>query len=401
MQQNITKPATGSVFSPIIFTTRFPALNGIRALAVMMVFATHYGGGAKSGWLLNIYNSLRLRGWMGVDLFFALSGFLITGILYDTRADSRFFTRFFARRSVRIFPVFYLVVAILLLLTPIFHYQWRAGHLPFLIYMGNFLANFDQSLYEVVSTNHPAASAHLGHLWSLCVEEQFYLLWPFVVWKVRDRDRLLWIACGMSFLALAFRTSLLVLSPALAHQIMWSLPARMDALFMGAILALLLRGESSDRCQRACKWVFLGASALVATIFVLSPASDSAWLLSIGLTLIGAASAGLIGMTLRSGSPAFRLFHLRPLWTLGKYSYGFYLYHLIWPGVWAWLATWLTIRLHSSALGGAIMNVVNFIVTFAVAKLSYDLFEARFFHLKERFQYDSELKTHKHALTTR
>jgi peptidoglycan/LPS O-acetylase OafA/YrhL len=401
LQQNITKSPAEHRFVPIAFTTRFPALDGIRALAVTMVFATHYGGGAKSGWLLNLYNSLRLRGWMGVDLFFTLSGFLITGILYDTRNDSRFFARFFARRSVRIFPVFYLVVVILSMLTPIFHYEWRPGHLPFLIYMGNFLANFDQSLYEVVSANHPAASAHIGHLWSLCVEEQFYLLWPIVVWKVRDRDRLLWIACGMSFLALAFRGSLLLFSPELAHQLVYSLPFRMDALFMGAILALLLRGESSDSCQRACKWVFLGASSLVVAIFVLSPASDSSWLLSIGFTLIAAASAGLIGMTLRSGSPVFRLFHLRPLRTFGKYSYGFYLYHLIWPGAWAYWAGWLTIRLHSSTLGGAIMNVLNFVITFIVAKLSYDLFEIRFFHLKKRFEYDSELKSHKHAFTTR
>ena len=107
-------------FPPIDFTTRFPALDGLRALAVTMVFALHYGGGLHGGRLLRLANAVRLRGWMGVDLFFVLSGFLITGVLYDTRSDSGYFRRFFARRALRIFPVFYLTFAVILLLTPVF-----------------------------------------------------------------------------------------------------------------------------------------------------------------------------------------------------------------------------------------------------------------------------------------
>jgi peptidoglycan/LPS O-acetylase OafA/YrhL len=394
------KPTIESRFSPIVFTNRFPALDGIRALAVTMVFATHYGGGAHGGLGLNIFNELRLRGWMGVDLFFVLSGFLITGILYDTRTDSRFFQRFFVRRSVRIFPVFYLLVAIVLLLTPFFKYEWRFAHLSFLLYVGNIWGSFDYSLYRIVSATHPTGNLFLGHLWSLCVEEQFYLLWPFVIWMVRDRIRLLWIAAGLSVLSLLFRAGLIVFSSANSFELAsHTLPGRMDALVIGAILALLLRGDSSAGLQRACKWVFLVAGALVAAISILSPAIDSPWLLTIGYTLIGIASAGLIGTTLRSGSPSFRLFNLRPLRILGKYSYGFYVYHLVWVVAW-WhfeivLGTWL----HSRVLGGVLMDVLNFCVTFMVAKLSYDLFEVRFLRLKKNFEYDSELVTHKHAFT--
>ncbi len=81
-------------FPPVNFKHRFPALDGIRALAITLVFLLHYGGGTHGGALLRLFNAVRLRGWMGVDLFFVLSGFLITGILYDTRDEPHFFKLF-------------------------------------------------------------------------------------------------------------------------------------------------------------------------------------------------------------------------------------------------------------------------------------------------------------------
>ena len=367
-----------------------------------MVFALHYGGGTHGGPLLNLVNTIRLRGWAGVDLFFALSGFLITGILYDTRSDTRFFKRFFARRSVRIFPVFYLLLVVLLLLTPLFRYQWRLGHLPSLIYMGNFAIAIDPSLDRLHSANHPAASAYLGHFWSLCVEEQFYLLWPFAIWLVRDRIPLIWLAGGLSFMALAARIALVMtLSPEVyGGWLIYLLPLRMDGLLMGSILALVLRGPAADRWLRSCKWIFLLASAVIVVGTILRPDVSSPWLLTIGISAIAVASVGLIGITLRPGSPAFRLFSLRPLHVLGKYSYGFYVYHLVWAAGWASFVAFLTYRLHSSVIANAIAITANFALTFIVAQLSYNLFEFRFLDLKKRFEYDSELKSHEYAFTT-
>jgi peptidoglycan/LPS O-acetylase OafA/YrhL len=393
----------GRYFAPIDFKTRFPALNGIRALAILMVFTLHYGGGTHGGPLLHLVNTIRLRGWAGVDLFFTLSGFLITGILYDTRSDSHFFKRFFVRRSVRIFPVFYLLIVVLLLLTPLFQYRWRLGHLPYLIYMGNFASSIDPSLNLLLSANHPAASAYLGHLWSLCVEEQFYFIWPLVIWLVRDRVSLIWLAGSLSFTALAMRITLvLTLSPKIYGGWMLSmLPFRMDGLLMGSILALVLRGPSADLWQRSCKWIFLLASAVLVACTMLQPDTSAPWLITIGVSAIAIASTGLIGTTLRPASLASRLFSLQPLQVLGKYSYGFYIYHLIWAAGWASLVAFLTHRLHSSVLANAISITVSFIATFIVAQLSYNLFEVPFLHLKKRFEYDSELKSREHAFTTR
>ena len=385
------EPATRN-FSPISFQQRFPALDGVRAVAILMVFALHYGGGAYGGRWIEAFNAVRLRGWMGVDLFFVLSGFLITGVLYDTREDSHFFRRFFARRALRIFPVFYLAAAVVLLLTPVFAYQWRLGQLPLLIYLGNIPAAYDESLYKVVSANHFRAQLVLTHLWSVCVEEQFYLLWPLVVWQVRDRVRLLWVAGGISLVALGLRGMMLFFSrgPVAVNLISYTLPFRMDALLVGGMLALLLRGESAEQWQAACKWVFVMAGSLVGAIFVMSPAANSPWLLSIGLTLIALAGAGLIGWALSRRTMAERLLRLRPLRVLGRYSYGFYVYHLIWAKAWVYVGERLTGILHSGVMARILTTLLNFGLTFLVAKWSFDWFEVRWLRLKVRFAYDAE-----------
>lgn len=346
---------------------------------------------------------MRNRGWIGVDLFFVLSGFLITGILYDTRHDSKFFRRSFARRSLRIFPVFYLVVAVLLALTPIFPYQWRWMHLTFLAYMGNFAGNYDFSLNDVMSGNHPTAKIFIGHFWSLCVEEQFYLLWPMAVWLIRDRVKLLWTAGGISLLSLGLRGVMcFYFDPGMAERwIVRTLPFRLDTLLFGAILALLLRGAAADAWQRRCKWVFLAASAALLIGFRTRPDYAAPWLMTIGLSLTAAASAGLIGSTLRSGGPAFRLFYAKPLRVLGKYSYGFYIFHAVYLWAWIMFLVYLGKMTHSMVWSGLIALGTNFAVTFLAAKLSYDLFEVRFLRFKRYFEYDSEQVEHKHAFATK
>ena len=136
-------------------------------------------------------------------------------------------------------------------------------------------------------------------------------------------------------------------------------------------------------------------------IFWLSPAYNSGWLLTFGLTTIALASAGLIGLTLRSGSPLFRLFYRKPLRTLGRYSYGFYIFHVLYGFALIDFLIVLTNRFHSKAVAGVIAVSVNFVVTFLVSKLSYEMFEVKFLRLKRHFEYDSEVAEHRHAFTTK
>ena len=144
------------------------------------------------------------------------------------------------------------------------------------------------------------------------------------------------------------------------------------------------------------KWVFLvsfaGFLAIQAPQGLFSPTAIT-W----GWTLLATSSMGLIGMSLRSGSPAFRLFSLRPLRFLGRYSYGFYLWHAVWIEAWIQVLIFMTRHLHSTAFGGLVTLPLCFASILLVSKLSYDLFEVKFLKLKRHFEYDSELATHRTA----
>lgn len=393
-------PSVRQPFRAIDFKTRFPALDGIRALAVTMVFALHFGGGGTNGGtVLKVINAVRNRGGAGVDIFFVLSGFLITGILFDTTHDSQYFKRFFARRSLRIFPIVYLLFAVLFVLTPIIGYKWHWQQGFFLVYLGNFFANQHFELYLVRAPLHPAGEATLAHLWSLCVEEQFYLVWPIVVWLIRDRVKLLWTSIGLCIATLILRFVMVGIWPNEIAEV-WifrSLQFRLDDLVMGAVLALLLRGPAADQIQRSMKWVFLFGLAGTLLSFYLVPDPLAPWQMTGQLTLIGIGAMGLIGMTLRPESWAYKLFNLRPLRFLGKYSYGFYVWHIVWGRAWISVLVFMTAKLHSTALGGIVSLSLTFATTLLVAKLCYDLYEVKFLRWKYKFEYDSEIKAHKTA----
>src|SRR5206468_956548 len=133
-----------------------------------------------------------------------------------------------------------------------------------------------------------------------------------------------WVAAGLSLVALLLRMWMVFGGVDLrGGWLLKMLPFHADTLLIGAVLALLLRGEAAERWQRAAKWVFAGAAGALAVAFTLNPAGDGRWMPSVGFTLIAVASAGLIGWALSPGSAAFRVFQLRPLRVLGRYSYGF------------------------------------------------------------------------------
>lgn len=371
----------------------YPALDGLRAIAVLMVFATHYGQ-LSPAW--NWGNT-------GVDIFFVLSGLLITGILYDSQARPDRYRVFYIRRTLRIFPLYYAVLLVPVLLYPVFRWQLHPAQWLWPLYLGNYsrliwqsdVQNFTYTPYDsLYSMTFPAFRWELYHLWSLCVEEQFYLVWPFVVFAVSRRERLLKLCLGI-VVAVPF-LRLLTLHLASANTIHLGIlyraaPLRADALVLGGALALCLRGPEKAYLFR---WARTAAEILVAVCAWLEVHSrlhyghfidaeyareHSAWL----YTLLALLSAALILMVLDSTTWVHRMCLWAPLRWLGLRSYGFYVYHALLGRAWFQLAVVLCFG--HRGLAAHLLPVVALIGSLVVSWASLRYFEAPILRLKERF----------------
>ena len=227
---------------------RVPVLDGLRGIAILAVMLYHfqqYGvmdGG--SGWEA-VYAGVVGLGWTGVNLFFVLSGFLITGILYDSREDAHYYRVFYARRTVRIFPLYYATLAAYFLVIPLVR---RHLHAPDLVDLAGTAAQFCTWTYLlnwlIGAKGFTVVSALIQHFWSLSIEEQFYVVWPWIVRNL-TRRRLMLLCAGLTAGALALRAMLDLLHRADAAYT-WTF-CRTDAMAIGALIALAARDAEDWR----------------------------------------------------------------------------------------------------------------------------------------------------------
>ena len=368
----------------------YPALDGVRGLAFLMVFGQHY---INLPW-----------GWTGVDLFFVLSGFLITGILYDSRDRPGRVRIFYVRRTLRIFPLYYGLLLLLLLSTPIFHWRWSGFWWAWPAYLGDYLRFLQfghatpaltEAMYgRLTSGVGGGVVVVVGHFWSLCVEEQFYLIWPWVVFAVRDRRRLMVYCVAAVVLTPIARVAIAAAAPPYFMQPLVGTvvitPLRTDALLLGGLLALLLRGPQAQwtmRVARCCAlavmpvMAFLLAKMLYQHRIYVNPDGMLTW----GMTLVDLLAGALILLSLSPGSVLYRVFTLRPLRWLGRISYGAYIFHdmphlmyvraAIWVGA---SVPFVNLHVRSSAA------LLALPCTLLLATLSFRYFESPFLRLKER-----------------
>lgn len=357
----------------------YAVLDGLRGVAILAVMLYHFSGGYKgSNTLLRLWSLIADAGWMGVDLFFVLSGFLITGILYDSTLSEHRSKNFYARRALRIFPLFYGVLIGLLLLTPALHLRWRAEHIFYFFYLSNVALLFAPHFQPI------SRSVNLGHLWSLAVEEQFYLLWPFIVWRVRKKTRLLWIIAAVLIISPALRGLLLAhgMDPTTMSRLLFT---RADSLLFGGAVALLVRESTAPRLP-AQQILIISASVLVA-LLLLARGSEatSAWICTIGYTSIAACSASLIYMAQQDTHWVSTLFDQPLLRFFGRYSYGLYIFHGLYFVYLRHLSGSLERRVHSSLIAQLMIFVSGFLLSIVLALLSYHFFEAPILKLKSRF----------------
>lgn len=363
-----------------------PLLDGLRGLAILMVLVCHFVhyDERAAGVVGNAFNKLAGYGWLGVDLFFVLSGFLITGILYDTKGAESFFKYFYVRRALRIFPLYYtylLVFVAGLALT-----LWWRGYNPLVVramtdggWAAVYLTNVE------ITLKGSGVTFGFNHFWSLAIEEQFYLVWPLIVFYASRRQ--LQVLCVVVIVAAAVLRGVLALhGPGEAAAVL--MPCRADSLAIGAFVALAARRASElNTLGTAAKFVFVGG--LVALVVC-----DQTPGLFVHVYLLFSAAAfvfaALLVMVVTSQPQTFlaAVFGSRVLRTFGKYSYGLYVLNQLiafFPGA-PRVRELLAARLHSEAVATVVHAVLGIGLSFAAAWLSWQLLEKRFLKLKKYFE---------------
>lgn len=367
-----------------------PALDGVRGIAIVLVLLHNLS--PFDGWAHGPEHLAALLlnpGWIGVQLFFVLSGFLITGILLDTRSSPNYYRAFIGRRVLRIFPLYYATLFAFFVILPLFGPTAAAvvGRSQHQIFLWTYVVNFTEPFGLGVVA--------FAHFWSLAVEEQFYLVWPLVVRFCTPR-RVLRIGVGLAVVALASRVALRAMgaSPEMAYEFTF---CRMDALAMGAAVAALQRFDGGvvafvkhrGKLAAAC-----GALLVVGFFVTNAYARTTVLSQTLGYSLIGVAFAALVaaavgdhfmgkgGLGHALSNPVLR--------TFGKYSYGIYVFHPLLRLVGQSVLR-RTGHVPTSLGVGLAYIAVMIAATFGLAYLSYQLFERHFLKLKRHFQPSDEL----------
>jgi peptidoglycan/LPS O-acetylase OafA/YrhL len=348
--------------------------------------------------LYTIYRSTVELGWAGVDLFFVLSGCLITGILLDTKNSEGYFKTFYTRRVLRILPLYYVsVFAFFVVCLPIGHAlapdwfsreEWT--HLPAgeSIWYWFHLSNL-RSAFGVLQTSP------VTHFWSLAIEEQFYLIWPLIVLYCSE-SRLLNVCIALILLSTGLRNI-----PEFQAQVsrysdfIYRLtPFRLDPLAFGAMLAILSRRPGFRDWIRRWSWLPLaiGVGVLLSIILTLR----SSGYRNYAMSQFGFSAVSLICFTvvsyglLNSGSAGTSARLLRsPLFVrFGKYSYGMYVLHL--PVAFFWPRLVRPGLIGDSRIVTAIVSILcGIAISYLTAFAAWHLIEKRFLRLKDRFSYHS------------
>jgi len=336
-----------------------PALDSLRALAVLAVIAYHDNYSWAEG------------GFLGVDFFFVLSGFLITTLLvleHRRRATIRL-AAFWARRARRLLPAVLLVLCFIAVYTRLVALPWdreaiRDDGLASLFYVANWRFIFDgQSYFQLFSAASP-----LRHMWSLAIEEQYYLVWPLVVFVClrlgRGSLRALGAVCAVGAIAsvVAMRLRFEPGDPTRAY---YATDARAHGLLIGALLALLfVVWRPGARGRAALTLLSTVAFVAVLVAWYSTSGTDPAYYRG-GSAIFAVASASVIAGAMQPGALSAAL-SITPLVWIGRISYGLYLWH--WP-----INVWLVPSRVS--LGPNELNLLRLGATFAAAIASYHLVE--------------------------
>lgn len=359
------------------------ALDGIRGLAVLQVVLahTHYILSTNpyavdiTKW--TFVNRIFEPGYLGLDVFFTLSGFLITSLLLRDFASrgrtgergASVIKRFYVRRALRLLPALYVMLALHWVWTLIIndvslHVQWRNTYSA-VFYIANWATVWNLS----------ATNPDLGHLWSLAVEEQFYIVWPLVLLLItrfcRRYQTAMLVVASLALLVMLHRSELFNSGVNWLYVYIRT-DTRVDSMLVGASFALVYRYTSINR--RIIALAGWGGFFGILYYKFADPPSD---LFTIGFTRT-AVFAGFCILAAASGSWCVNcVLSWKPLTRLGRYSYGVYLYHHV---------VFLNVGRHMSQLSQSFRLLFAYGLSVLLTFLSWRLIESRSLKLKSRFE---------------
>lgn len=377
--------------------SRIAVLDGLRGLAILAVIVCHvnwaFGGPIVAGDFDGPVAALLGCTWIGVDLFFVLSGFLITGILFDAKDSIGYFRNFYVRRALRIMPLYYAFLIFAIVVLPKLAAGWEK--------LVDLSAGDKASLF-LYYTNFQLAFVRpgLGYFhafWSLAVEEHFYLLWPIVVWAL-GRNSLMKLCIGLASASFILRL-ILVLRGSGSLIAFFITPCRLDGLLAGAYLALAWRDlHDWNRMRKIAPTLALGTGCMLAGMALgqrhfLPHGLNSGAVVTFGLAALALFFMSLIALALDSASTSQlrRLLENRVLGKIGFYSYAIYVFHsLILAAVVPTMIPQLPLVL-LKLLGVAVILVTSMVA----AWLSYHLFEKYFLRLRPILAYSNPSRSHR------
>lgn len=339
-----------------------PSLDGLRAFAVLAVMARH------------AYVPFFAGGAIGVDIFFVLSGFLITSLLFEEwhKTGDISLRRFYLRRVLRLIPALVLFLAFveaytLIVLRGPRLWEMEKAIASVVFYIANWVEAFQWADLRVLS-----------HTWSLSVEEQFYLIWPLVfLLLLRSRQKERWILglLGIAIALIAVRRGFMWTGPASADRIYYGGDTRSDELLAGCALGMWVHLPTFPRDRvRSIVRVMLLPAVLVIAALTVHPLQQRA-MYTLGWPLVEV-TVGIVILALLLGAagPLQKLLELRPAVWIGRLSYGLYLWHTPMIGR---SSAWYSL--------GSFRGAAGFALTFIAATASYYLVELRFLRRKRRF----------------
>jgi peptidoglycan/LPS O-acetylase OafA/YrhL len=366
-----------------------PVLDGIRGLAILLVLFHHftlYAGVQPAAYADRVYHKLAEASWCGVDLFFVLSGFLITGILLRTKEHPNYFRNFYMRRSLRIFPLYYGTLAALFWLVPLLvtpnpafatvlrEHSWYWTYLANVLYARHGWPDFDG----------------IGHVWSLAVEEQFYLLWPLVI-LLTGRRTIAAVCFGAMVSSFLVRLWLARHGHSVAAYVL--MPARMDALAVGAFLAVLnARPQGLAAMSRyVLPLAALAAAGIMAIAIDYRGLNAQAFLVvTVALTCFAILFGAALVLLLNAGPTSWsrRLFTSRVLTFFGRYSYGLYVVHslLLFGLMRPFFSAASVPRVFGSVLPGVLLFTgIGIGLSIVISLVTWHVIERPFLELKRHF----------------